>query len=360
MLSPLMTQIVGSYAKPNWLARHQRFGSFDGSWWRPEPSVLQEAKEDAVRLSIYEQERAGLELVSDGEAQRQAYDRDFLRGLTGIDFSSLDRVEFVSEVQNSERRTDGLEEFHSTNRLNPRVVGDITWTGARKTEELKFLKKIARKPIKANIVGPISLVVRVSDTYYRDEHALVMALADTLNKELLALDAEGVDVLQVDEPMFHMRLSLARKYGKEAIARTVRGVKAPVLLHACYGYAISTLRKRISPTYIETIEIMADCPVAGISLEYEQPGHGPDILRYCRDKHVAIGLIDLGKLDAETPGHVAGRIRAALDVVPPEKLHPSSDCGMWFVPRDVAYAKISALAEGTEIIRRELRSPAKA
>src|SRR5579871_2924427 len=137
-LRPLTTQIVGSYAKPSWLVRPQRMRALDGSWWRPEAQVLQEAREDAVRLAVYEQERAGLDLVTDGEAQRQAYDRDFLHGLAGIDLRDLERVDFVSEVRGTERRTDGLAEFHAANRLNPRVVGEIAWNGPRALDALLF------------------------------------------------------------------------------------------------------------------------------------------------------------------------------------------------------------------------------
>jgi 5-methyltetrahydropteroyltriglutamate--homocysteine methyltransferase len=351
MLRPLTTQIVGSYVKPHWLARRERYGAYDGSWWRPEATVLQEAREDAVRLAIYEQERAGLDLVTDGEAQRQAYDRDFLRGLGGIDFGNLERVDFLSEVHGTERRTEGLAEFHATNRLNPRVVGEILWNGPRTLEALRFAKTIAHRPIKANVVGPISLSVRVVDCYYHDEKALILALADTLNRELHALAEGGADVLQVDEPMFHMRLSLARRHGVEAIARTVRGIEVPIFLHACYGYALATADKTASPTYAEAIELMAACPVEGLSIEYEQPHHRPELLRHCGNKHVALGLLDLGNGEAETAGHIADRLRAALEVIPPERLHPSSDCGMWFLPRPLAQAKITALVCGTELVR---------
>jgi 5-methyltetrahydropteroyltriglutamate--homocysteine methyltransferase len=300
---------------------------------------------------VYEQERVGLDLVTDGEAQRQAYDRDFLRGLAGIDFGDLERVDFVSEVRGTTRRGEGLAEFHAINRLNPRVVGEISWNGPRALDALQFAKQVARRPLKTNVVGPISLFVRVADHYYHDERALILALADTLNRELLALADGGADVLQIDEPMFHIRLSVARKYGKEAIARTVRGVRVPILLHACYGYALAASDKAASPTYAETIELMAACDVDGISIEYEQPGHEPELLRHCGNKHVALGLLDLGKREAETADHVAARLRAALAVIPPERLHPTSDCGMWFVPRRLAQAKISALVRGTELVR---------
>jgi len=353
-LRPLTTQIVGSYAKPSWLVRPQRMRALDGSWWRPEAQVLQEAREDAVRLAIYEQERAGLDLVTDGEAQRAAYDRHFLRRLTGIDSSRLERVAYPAEVKTTTYDDSGLEEYTTVSELKPRVVAEVVSQGPVAVEELRFLKRHARRPVKANIVGPISLFGQLIDEFYGDERALIMALAAALNEELLALSASGADVLQIDEPGIHFHLSLARRFVREAIARVVQGVETPVIVHVCYGYAFVMRQKAASPTYPEVLELLADCPIAGISLEYEQPRHEPSLLKHCGQKHVIVGLLDLGTSEAETAGHVAERLRAALEIVPPERLHPSSDCGMWFLPRDLAYGKITALVEGTRIIRREL------
>jgi 5-methyltetrahydropteroyltriglutamate--homocysteine methyltransferase len=350
MLHPLTTQIVGSYTKPHWLARHSKLGAYDGSWWRPEAEVLQAAREDAARLAIYEQERAGLDLVTDGEAQRAAYDRHFLTALDGISFDKLEHVSLEDEVKTRTRRE---TEFSALAKLGPAIVDEIRWARSASLGELRFLKRHAIRPVKMTVVGPLTLYSRLADRFYRDEEAAVMALAAALNQELKALEREGVDVLQVDEPMFHMRLSLARRLGVAAISSLVDGLKTPVVVHACYGYAIAFTEKRANPAYHEAIELLAVCPIAGISLEYEQPAHESDLLRFCGNKHVVVGLLNLGTPAVETPQHIASRLRDALRVVPAERLHPSSDCGMWFLPRDVAFAKISALVRATELVRRE-------
>ena len=351
-LHPLTTQIVGSYRKPHWLARHQRMRALDGSWWRPEPEVLQEAKEDAARLAIYDQERAGLDLVTDGEAQRAAYDRHFLAGLSGIDTHNLcDTDGYISEVTTVKRRTEGYEEYAAISDLKPRLVGDITFRKAVGVEEVQFLKQHASRPVKATVIGPMSLFCQTVDQFYDDDEAAVLAFATALNRELLALEAAGADVLQIDEPVFDSRLSMARRVGKTAINRMVAGVRTPVIVHVCYGYAFVIHDKSASPSYPEALEILSDCAITGISLEYEQPGHEPSILSHCGDKHVVLGLLNLGTEKIETPEHIAERLRAALAVVPAERLHPASDCGMWYLPRDIAFGKIQALVEGTRLIR---------
>ena len=353
-LHPLTTQIVGSYAKPHWLARHQRMRALDGSWWRPDAEVLQEAKEDAARLAIYEQEHAGLDLVTDGEAQRAAYDRDFLAGLTGIDTAHTETIEMPPEDAAHPRDETGWEEFADVSRQLPRVTGRISLARSVARDEVAFAKAVARKPLKTTLVGPVTLARQVADHFYRDSEALVLDIAAALNDEMRAVEAAGADVIQIDEPAWQFRLDLAREVGPRAIARMVRDVSAPVIVHVCYGYAIVYKEKTASQHYAEALDLLADCPITGISIEYEQPGHQPDILRRCGDKHVLIGLLDLGNEAVETPDHIADRLRAALEVVPPERLHPCSDCGMWYLPRERAYGKIAALATGAAMVRREL------
>jgi len=353
-LRPLTTQIVGSYAKPHWLARHAQMRALDGSWWRPEAEVLQEAREDAARLAIYEQERAGLDLVTDGEAQRAAYDRHFLGGLDGVDCTLLERIKTVSEVATSRRNEQGAEEYAAISELKPRITSEIRWRRASGLDELRFLKSHATRPVKANVIGPVSLYAQVVDGFYGDDERAVTAFATALNSELRCLADVGADILQIDEPAFHSHLSLARRVGPVAIRRMVEGVRVPVIVHVCYGYALVYDEKSASPTYPEVLELLSGCPIAGISLEYEQPAHDPSILRHCGDKHVLLGLLDLGKPDVETAEHVADRLRAALEIVPQERLHPCSDCGMWYLPRERAFGKIAALVAGTRIIRKEL------
>jgi 5-methyltetrahydropteroyltriglutamate--homocysteine methyltransferase len=355
-LPPLTTQIVGSYAKPHWLARHQRMRALDGSWWRPEAEVLEEAKEDAARLAIYEQERAGLALVTDGEAQRASYDRDFLAALSGIDAAHTERGERLAVDGPHPRDEAGWEEYTAINQLKPVVRGPIRFVRSVAEKEALFAKRVARRPVKTTVIGPVSLSLQLADKFYGEPDALVLDLAAALNQEMRALQAVAVDVLQIDEPSWHFSPDIAKRIGRQAIARMVEGITVPVIVHVCYGYANVYKAKAPSAVYPEVLALLSDCPIAGISLEYEQPQHQPTILRHCGNKHVVIGLLDLAA-EPETPDRVAERLLAALAVVPPERLHPSSDCGMWHLSRERAFAKIAALAEGTRIVRRALGMP---
>jgi 5-methyltetrahydropteroyltriglutamate--homocysteine methyltransferase len=353
MLQPLTAQIVGSYAKPHWLAHHQRMRALDGSFWRPDAEVLQEAREDAARLALYEQERAGLDLVTDGEQQRAVYDRHFLPSLTGIDTSELAPVGMggPTEVTTVRRRSTGNEEMNRLSAIGPTVTGAISWTGSAAAAEIAFARKLATKPLKATVIGPVTLSRSLANRHYEDESALVLALADALNHECRAVEQAGAAVIQIDEPSFHSRFSLARRVGLDALGRMVRGVGVPVQVHVCYGYAIAFPEKTPSEHYADVLRLLARCPIAGISLEYEQPGHTPEILAACGDKHVIPGLLDLGRTEPESVDHIAARLESALEVVPAARLHPSSDCGLWHLPRAAAYAKIAALAAATHRVR---------
>jgi 5-methyltetrahydropteroyltriglutamate--homocysteine methyltransferase len=354
-LHPLTTQIVGSYAKPKWLARHERMRALDGSWWRPETEVLAEAKEDAVRLAVYEQERAGLDLVTDGEAQRAAYDRHFLSGLSGIDTARLEQSALASEIAGNPRsQDDTTAEYDAQSALKPTIVGQIGWLRPMAVEELQFLRRMASRPVKVNVIGALSLYCQTVDRFYDNQADAVLGFATALNQELRQLESAGANVIQIDEPAFHARWSLARRVGKSAIAKMVEGIAVPVIVHVCYGYAHVYRDKRQSETYPQVLELLSECPIAGISLEYEQPGHEPGLLKHCGGKHVVLGLLNHATDTIEMPAHIAGRIRDALNVVPPERLHASSDCGMWYTPRDIAFAKIKALVDGTELVRREI------
>jgi 5-methyltetrahydropteroyltriglutamate--homocysteine methyltransferase len=241
------------------------------------------------------------------------------------------------------------------------VVAPLQFQRSVAASEVRFAKSVARRPLKAMVIGPVSLSLQLSDHVYGDAEAMVLDIATALNSEMRALEAAGADVLQIDEPSWHFNVELAQRVGQRAISRMVEGITAPIIVHVCYGYAIVYKEKSGSRDYPVVLELLAECPIAGISLEYAQPGHEPDILRCCGDKHVVLGLLDLGLQAVEAAADIAQRIRAALEVVPAERLHPCSDCGMWFLPRELAYAKISALVAATQIVRREIglasRSP---
>jgi 5-methyltetrahydropteroyltriglutamate--homocysteine methyltransferase len=356
MLRPLTTQLVGSYTKPDWLIRHQQVTSQfgDDSFWRPEAEVREQAFDDATRLAIADQERAGLDLVTDGEQRRQRYDTYFFR-FGGLDTENL-------ALWDTARRdlsfvdVDPVVAARLTSARVARVVGDLVWHGPTAVNDLRFLKHHTRRRVKMTVIGPLTTTCRLANEHYADEEALGMAVAAVINRELRALDAEGVDVLQVDEPDFHFRHDQASRWGTRALNAALEGVSATSIVHVCYGYA-TIGRKRRDPNYARVLEWIADSRADGISLEYEQPGHGPDLLRHCGDKAIVLGVLNLGTQEVETPAHIAARVSAALEVVPPERLHLAPDCGMWFLPRDVAFAKLRAMATAAEIVRCRLGGP---
>lgn len=355
MFRPLSTQLVGSYAKPIWLARHSHMMMYDHLWWRPEPEVLQSAKEDAARLSIYDQERAGLNILTDGEAQRENYATHFAGRLGGVDAVQLGNALLSTrEIPTIQLKGDNPDAKVEVSIPVPRIVEKITWPGPMSLDAVKFLKQHTAKPVKANVVGALTAAFYLKDEHYHDDRAEALDLAAALNEELRAIDTEGVDLLQIDEPVFHYHISRARRYGVEVMNRMVEGLRTPVIVHVCYGYAALIEGKSVNPAYAEVLSLLAQCNIWGISLEYEEPAHQPDVLQYCGDKHVILGLLNLGTERVETAEYIVSRLRAALEVVPAERLHPAPDCGMWHLPRETAFAKLRSLVLGTEMVRREL------
>lgn len=356
MIRTLDTVIVGSYSKPDWLIRSNHMQVNDAEFWRPERAVLADAVESAVRLAVGEQERAGMNVITDGEASRQRFDAHFFARLGGVDPVNLARRErWEIEGRTIERKIDPELDKELANRAQaPRVTGPITWPGPLAVDEVRRLRKLTSKPIKVAIIGPLTSVGRLVDEHYGDERLLGLALADALNKEARALADAGADIIQVDEPSFHSAVSRSSVWGVEALNRVVDGVKAMTAVHICYGYARDQLRKSPSTTYARALDVCASSNVDIISLEYEQPGHTPEILTHTGDKKLMIGLLNLGIHAVEEPEYVADRIRKILTVVPAERVLPSTDCGMWFMPRSVAFAKLWALNAGATIVRNEL------
>jgi len=333
---PLATQLVGSYTKPTWLLDKSTLG---GERWRAAPDVLAEAQDDTVRLAVYDQERVGLDLLSDGEGRRLNFARHFSSAWLGVDAEQLGTV---------------VQSRVGTVRY-PRVVGPIRWPGPRVVDDLRYLKRLTDRPVKMTVVGPLTAAARLVDEYYHDPEALVSDCAAAVNAELRALDAEGCDLLQLDEPVLHTNLGPLRPYAVRALERALEGLATPVAVHVCYGYAYRFPSKEADPGYAAALEILAACPrVDWISLEYTQPGHEPEILRHCGSKGIVLGALDLATEAVERPEAIAARIRAALFVVAPERLHLAPDCGMWHLPRPSALAKLRALVLAAELVRTEV------
>ena len=351
MPRPLTTQLVGSYAKPRWLIRHQRVTSPSSSFWRPDPEVLAESQDDATRLAIADQERAGLDVITDGEERRQRFDTYFFR-FEGLDNETLGRWS-MEDRDLSFIDLDPAVEQRLHEAMTTRVVGEIRWKEPVTLEDLRFLKRHTRRPVKMTVIGPLTAAVRLANDYYPDEETLGMAVARAINQELRALEAEGLDIIQLDEPDFHFRHDAAVRWGTRALNAAFDGIRTVKAVHMCYGYA-TIGDKRLDPNYARALQAIAASSTDQICIEYEQPGHEPELLRHCRGKDVILGVLNLGAREIEPVEHIAGRIRAALQVVPPERLHLAPDCGMWFLPRDVAFAKIRAMATAADVVRGEL------
>ena len=353
MKGSLLTQLVGSYSKPNWLIRHHRVTTpyGDDTFWRPDTDVLQEAQDDATRLAVADQERAGLDLITDGEERRHRFDSHFLR-FQGLDIAQLGQWSMekrdMSFIALDPRLKGRLGQAYA-----PRVVDKVGWPGPIVLEDLRFLKRHASRPVKMTVIGPLTAASRLVNEYYTDEEAMGMDIASVINQELRSLDEEGVDVIQLDEPDFHFRFDQASRWGTRALDVALEGIKTTTAIHICYGYALIG-EKHVNPRYAQALEAIAASCAQQISLEYEQPGHGPDLLHHCGDKEVILGLLNLGSQEVETPEHIANRIRDALEVIPADRLRLAPDCGMWFLPREVAYSKLQALTAGAEIVRGEL------
>ncbi len=343
---PLATQIIGSYHKPDWLIRADRISGPPAEFFRPEPAVLPAAQDDAVRLAVADQERAGLDLVTDGEQRRQSFVRYFDR-MDGIDASS--------QVIRPRKTFDYVEQQSATppTQRHPRVTGPIRWREPMAVQDLRFLRSITRRATKMTVVGPITLAARLVDEHYGDFHRLVMDIADALNQELLALDREGVDLIQLDEPEFHFSPEITERYGVEAVNRAVRGVRTRTAIHVCYGYAKFVGRKSPDPGYGRVLELLAATDADEMAIEYAQPGHTPDVLTHCGEKAVILGVLNLATEDIESVDRICGLARAALEVIPADRLRLAPDCGMWFLPRNVAYGKIRSMAMAAELLRAE-------
>lgn len=351
MNQSLTTQLVGSFTKPSWLIRHHRVTSPASDFWRPEPEVLSEAQDDATIAAIRYQEQAGLDVITDGEQRRQRYDTYFFR-FGGIDNEILGRwsmdnrdMSFIELDPAVKQRLDLA--------MTARVVGEITWPGPMALEDLRFLKKHTGRRTKITVIGPLTTAVRLVNEYYPDEESLAMAIARAINQELKALDTEGVDIIQLDEPDFHFRPDAAVKWGSKCLDIAFDGIKTTKAVHMCYGYAMIG-DKHVNPNYSKVLQAIAQANTDQISIEYEQPGHRPDLLEYAGDKIVVLGLLDLGKEAIETPEYLVSRIREALEIIPPERLHVAPDCGMWFLPRKSAFGKLQSLVKAAEIVRHSL------
>jgi 5-methyltetrahydropteroyltriglutamate--homocysteine methyltransferase len=338
----LPTTLVGSYPQPDWLIDRRRLAEIvpprarARELWRIDPAWLEQAQDDATLLAIRDQERAGIDIVTDGEMRRESYSNRFATALEGMD------SEHPAQVPS---RTPGRIQ------IVPRVIGPIQRRQPVQVRDVEFLRANTDRPIKITIPGPFTMTQQLHDEHYRDEVALAFACAAALNAEIRDLFAAGADVVQLDEPFLQARPEQARRFAVPAIDRALEGVGGTTALHLCFGYAARVKEK---PSGYSFLPELAACKVDQISIEAAEPKLDCAILAQLSNKRIILGVLDLGDMTAETPALIAERIRRALAYVEPERLIVAPDCGLKYLPREVAFAKLAALVAGAAIVRREL------
>ena len=338
----LLTTVVGSYPQPDWLVDRAMLGSRlpprtrAKEIWRVAPEQLEQAQDDATVVAIRDLERAGIDIITDGEIRRESYSNRFATALQGMDLdrpgTALDRTGHPTPV--------------------PRVVGPVRRTRPVEVRDVEFLRANTDRPIKATLPGPFTMSQQAQDDYYKDEAELAMALAVAVNEEIRALFAAGADVVQIDEPYLQARSEKARRFAIPAINRALDRVQGTTALHTCFGYAhIVHERPNGYPFLAELSETRA----AQISIESAQQNVDLSVLSALKDKQLIVGVIDLSdESPVEDVDTVASRIRNALRFVDAERLILAPDCGMKYLPREKAFGKLSALAQAAARVRSEL------
>jgi 5-methyltetrahydropteroyltriglutamate--homocysteine methyltransferase len=336
----LETTVVGSYPQPRWLIDRARLGSKvprvrAPEIWRVEASLLEEAQGDATLIAIRDMERAGIDIISDGEMRRESYSNRFATALEGVDIenpgTTINRTGARSVV--------------------PRITGPIKRRFPVEVKDVQFLRKNTAKEIKITLPGPFTMAQQAQDDFYKDEEALAMAFAAAVNEEVRDLKAAGADVIQLDEPWLQARADRAARYGVKAINRALQGIAGTTVVHLCFGYAAAVKNK---PSGYAFLPQLAESSASQISIEAAQPRLDLRVLKDLSGKSIMLGVIDLGSAAVETPEQVAGRIREGLKHVAPERLVVAPDCGMKYLDRETAFRKLDSLVKGAAIVRREL------
>jgi 5-methyltetrahydropteroyltriglutamate--homocysteine methyltransferase len=338
MLFP--TTLVGSYPQPEWLIDRQKLaGRFPPRvrarelWRVPEP-YLAEAQDDATVLAIRAQEAAGLDIVSDGEIRRESYSNRFATALEGVDLdnpgTALDRSGHPNPV--------------------PRIVGRIRRKHAVEVEDLKFLKAHTARRTKITVPGPFTMLQQAQNDFYATEEEAALDYAEAVNAEIRDLFAAGADVVQIDEPYMQARPEKARQYGLKALNRALDGIEGTTAVHICFGYA-AIIHQR--PSGYSFLGELAGCTCKQVSIETAQSKLDTSVLRELAGKQVMVGCLDLSDMNVETPEVVAERIRRALAHIAPERVILAPDCGMKYLPREVAQGKLEAMVAAASMLRRE-------
>ena len=337
----LPTTVVGSYPQPDWLIDRAMLSKVVPrvnmhEMWRIPPERLQEAQDDATILAIRDMERAGIDVITDGEARRESYSNYFIAALEGVD---ADNPAVIVSKAGRETRV-------------PRVVGPIRRPRPVEVRDLRFLRANTGRKIKITLPGPFTMAQQAKDEHYGDLEAMAMGFAEAVNAEVRDLAAAGADVIQLDEPWLRNDPENAKRFAVKAINRALEGVSVPTVVHLCFGYAAVVPGQK--PTGYSFLTQLADSTAEQISIECAQPALDLGMLAELSNKKILLGVIDLGDPAIERAEVVAARIRNGLKHVAAERLIPAPDCGMKYLSRATAFGKLKALADGAAIVRREL------
>ncbi|EMR4107214.1 5-methyltetrahydropteroyltriglutamate--homocysteine methyltransferase [Stenotrophomonas maltophilia] len=336
----LPTSTAGSLPKPSWLAEPEKLWSP----WKLRDEALFEGKQDALRLSLQEQQHAGIDIVSDGEQTRQHFVTTFIEHLSGVDFEKRETVRIRNRYDASV----------------PTVVGAVSRPRPVFVEDAKFLRRQTTQPIKWALPGPMTMIDTLYDAHYRSREKLAWEFAKILNEEAKELEAAGVDIIQFDEPAFNVFFDEVNDWGVAALERAIEGLKCETAVHICYGYGIkaNTDWKQTLGSewrqYEESFPKLQTSSLDIISLECHNSHVPIDLIELVRGKKVMVGAIDVASNTVESAEDVANTLRRALQFVDADKLYPSTNCGMAPLARDVARGKLRALSAGARIVREEL------
>jgi 5-methyltetrahydropteroyltriglutamate--homocysteine methyltransferase len=338
----LPTTVVGSYPQPDWLVdRKMLSGSVPRTrteaMWRLPEEYLEQAQDDATIVAIREMERAGIDIVSDGEIRRESYSNRFATALEGID---ADRPAVIVARTGHETPV-------------PRVVGPIKRARPVELRDMEFLRRHTDRAAKITLPGPFTMSQQSKDEYYRDDEALAMAFAEAVNEEARDLQKAGADVIQLDEPWVRNNPELARRYAVKAINRALDGIIVPTVVHLCFGYA-AVVPGSTKPSGYSFLSELADSVAEQISIEAAQPKLDLGVLRDLSKKKIMLGVLDLGSPKVETAEEISSRIRNGLKYVAPERLVLAPDCGMKYMPRVIAFGKLRAMCDAASILRKQI------
>jgi 5-methyltetrahydropteroyltriglutamate--homocysteine methyltransferase len=338
----LPTTLVGSYPQPDWLIDRGRLAGAvpprarASDLWRVDPAWLEQAQDDATLLAIRDQERAGIDVITDGEMRRESYSNRFATALDGMDSDHPAQIP---------SRTPGR--FQTV----PRVVGKIRRRKPVQVRDVAFLRANTERPIRITIPGPFTMTQQLFDEHYKDEAAIATDCAVALNEEIKELFAAGADVVQLDEPFLQAYPDKARAFGVAAINRALEGINGTTAVHLCFGYGALVKSKPSGYSFLPELEATT---ADQVSIETAQSKLDCSLLTRLPSKQIVLGVLDLQDTAVETPATVAERIRRALPHVAAERLIVAPDCGLKYLSRDVAFGKMQAMVEGAAIVRREL------